>query len=52
MRFSDAVQLDKYQITLSSLLARGPQRHTVEAHLNRAARSMQVSLLEGQGITL
>ena len=52
MRFSDAVQFDKYQIILSSLLARGPQRHAVEAHLNRAARSMQVSLLEGQGITL
>ena len=52
MHFSDAVQFDKYRIILSSLLARGPQRHAVEAHLNRALRSMQVSLLESQGITL
>ena len=52
MRFLDAVLFDKYQIILSSQLTRGPQRHAVEAHLNRAAQNIHDSLLECQGITL
>ena len=51
-RFSDATQLDKYQILLSALQAVGPHHHAAEAHLARAARSMQIDMIEGQGVTL
>ncbi|NBO66669.1 MAG: hypothetical protein EBU88_17810, partial [Acidobacteria bacterium] len=51
-RFSDASHLDKYQILLSALQAVGPHHYAAEAHLARAARSMQVDLVEGQGVTL
>jgi hypothetical protein len=51
-RFSDATQLDKYQILLSALQAVGPHHHAAEVHLSRAARSMQVDMVEGQGVTL
>jgi hypothetical protein len=33
-RFSDATQLDKYQILLSALQAVGPHHHAAEAHLS------------------
>jgi hypothetical protein len=51
-RFSDATQLDKYQILLSALQAVGPHHHAAEAHLARAARGIQIDMVEGQGVTL
>ena len=51
-QFTDEVQLDKYQILLSSLQAHGPHHHAIQAHLHRMARANRHDLLEGQGVTL
>ena len=51
-RFSDTVQLDKYQILLSALQSTSPQHHAAQSHLHRAVRMMQGNLLPGQGVTI
>ena len=51
-RFSDTVQLDKYQILLSALQSTSPQHHAAQSHLHRAVRMTQGDLLPGQGVTI
>ena len=51
-RFSDAVQLDMYQILLCALQSTSPQHHAAQSHLHRAVRITQGNLLPGQGVTI
>ena len=51
-RFSEAVQLDKYQMLLSALQATGSIHNAAQAHLHRAVRNVQGDLIQGQGVTI